>query len=108
KLSPHNMLWSRHAKTKYPHRLEIGLLHSDGLGSVAAWGEDCAASLGRVTYTASSRLERSSSAAREYGAPARWRPKRGEIATAKTWVKRTGPAMPVTARRELMAPCSLP
>src|SRR6266567_8615063 len=70
-------------KTKYPPRLEIGLLHSDGLRSVAAWGDDCAASLGRVTYTASSRLERSSNAARKYGAPARWRPARGEIARAK-------------------------
>src|SRR5271168_328256 len=53
-------------------------------------------------------LENNKSAARKYGAPGRCSPTRGAMARVKTWVNMTGPAIPVIARSELIAPCSLP
>src|SRR5713226_9787168 len=85
-----------------------GSVQSEGPREEAGSAVGCAASPDRVTYTASRTLEPRSSAARKYGAPGRCTLARGAMAAAKTWVKTTGPAMPVMARSELIAPCSFP
>src|SRR5277367_5276708 len=61
-----------------------------------------------TTENASRRLPRRRREASKYGAPGKCNRAPGAIAAENACVRSSGPATPVSARSELMAPCNFP
>ena len=110
-------LRSQNQESQYPHhfscttgvcswpsfRSKLSLCGPYGVASGAV-----ATACRLVTATATSNAHSNNSPARKYGAPGRCTRADGEIAVENTCVNSSGPAIPVRALSELIAPCSFP